>query len=114
MNTVTSAEQNPGFQTLLCSPLAAAEGVEVLVSTVSISANTTPPLHWHPGEEFAFLLSGSVTLLQQGKPDVKAIAGDAVVVPHKQIHTIKTGDEGATVLIFSVHEKGQPERVLVG
>lgn len=59
------------------------------------------------------MLSGSVTLLQQGKPDVSLTAGDAVVVPHKQIHPIKTGDVAATILVFSVHEKGQPDRVLV-
>ena len=39
--------------------------------------------------------------------------GDAAKVPLKAIHSAGTGDEGATLLVFRVHEKGQPERVLV-
>ena len=39
--------------------------------------------------------------------------GDVVKVPLKKVHTAITGDEGATVLVFRVHEQGEPERVLV-
>lgn len=34
-------------------------------------------------------------------------------VPLKQVHTAVTGDEGATILVFRVHEQGQPERIPV-
>ena len=33
--------------------LALAEGVEVVMSRVEVPKNTTLPLHFHPGEEFA-------------------------------------------------------------
>jgi len=36
--------------------------------------------------------------------------GDVVEIPLRQVHTASAGDEGATVLVFRVHEKGQPER----
>ena len=95
------------------SDLAGAEDTEVIVSHVTIPPNTTLPMHWHPGEEFAYVLEGTVTLLQTGKPDVAGKEGDVVKVPFKQVHTASTGGEGVTLLVFRVHEKGQPERVMV-
>jgi hypothetical protein len=34
-------------------------------------------------------------------------------VPLKQVHTAITTEEGATILVFRVHELGKPERVPV-
>ncbi len=101
------------FENLLTSQLAGVDGTEVVVSHVSVPANTTLPKHWHPGEEFAYIMEGSLVLLQDGKPDVVGHKGDAMVVPLKQVHTIRTQDEGVTIIIFRVHEQGEPERILV-
>jgi quercetin dioxygenase-like cupin family protein len=101
------------LENLLTAVLERVEGTEVIVSRVSIPPNTSLPKHWHPGEEFAYVLEGSVTLWQEGKDDVVAKAGDVARVPLKQVHTAMTGDEGAVVLVFRVHEQGQPERVPV-
>ena len=90
------------------------EGVadtEVVVSKVEIPPNKSLPKHWHPGEEFAYVLAGSVTLWQKGKPDIAVKQGEVVKVPLKQIHTSITGPEGVTLLVFRVHELGKPERV---
>lgn len=101
------------FKNILTSQLEAVEGTEVIVSHVTLPANTTLPKHWHPGEEFVYVLDGSFVLWQQDNDDVSAKTGDVVVVPLKQPHTVTTGDEGATVVAFRVHEQGQPERILV-
>lgn len=101
------------FNNLLTSQLVGAKDTEVVVSRVTVPANTSLPMHWHPGEEFAYVLEGSLVLIQEGKDDVIFNKGDVGVVPFKQVHTIKTNDEGVTVLVFRVHEQGQPERVLV-
>ena len=101
------------FENLLTSQLAGAKSTEVVVSKVTVPPNTTLPRHWHPGEEFAYILDGSVTLWQQDKDDIQGKKGDIVVVPFKQIHTIMTGEEPVTILVFRVHEQGQPERVLI-
>jgi quercetin dioxygenase-like cupin family protein len=84
-----------------------------VVSRVSLPPHTALPKHWHPGEEFAYVLEGSVTLWQQGKDETVGYAGDVVKISLKQVHTAITGDEGATVLVFRVHEQGKPERTLV-
>jgi quercetin dioxygenase-like cupin family protein len=89
------------------------DGTEVIVSRVSIPANTSLPKHRHPGEEFAYILKGSVVLWQEGKDEIVAKQGDVVKVPLKQVHTAITRDEGVTILVFRVHEQGQPERIPV-
>jgi len=101
------------LETLLSAELEGVEGIEVIVSRVTVPPNTALPKHWHPGEEFAYVLEGSGVLWQEGKEDVPVKTGEAVKVPLKQVHTAITGDEGATFLVFRVHEKGKPERVPV-
>jgi quercetin dioxygenase-like cupin family protein len=101
------------LETLLKTQLQGVEGTEVIVSRVTLPAHTSLPKHWHPGEEFGYVLEGTVTVWQEGKDDLVAKAGDVMMVPLKQIHTAITGDEGATILVFRVHEQGKPERVPV-
>ena len=102
----------PVLNNLLRAELEGVEGTEVIVSHVTLPPNTTLPKHWHPGEEFAYVIEGSTTLWQKGKKEKQVVAGEVVKIPLKQIHTAKTGDKGATILVFRVHEKGKPERVL--
>lgn len=101
------------FENLLTTELFGAKGTEVVVSRVSIPANATLPRHWHPGEEFAYMLDGSLTLLQEGEQDQVYKQGEVGVVPFKQVHTIQAGEKGCSILVFRVHEQGQPERILV-
>lgn len=35
------------------------------------------------------------------------------MVPLKKVHTVRTSEEGVTILVFRVHEKGLEERYLV-
>lgn len=105
--------QKPLIQDLLTESLKSTEGLEVVVSHVALPPNLTLPMHWHPGEEFAYILQGSVTLILDGEGEQEAFSGDVGVVPLKKVHTARSGDEGATILVFRVHEEGQPGRVLV-
>jgi quercetin dioxygenase-like cupin family protein len=98
---------------VLTSQLELAEGVEVVVSHVVIPPHTELPKHWHPGEEFVYVLEGSGILWQDGLEDMSLKAGDVVKVPLKQVHTARTAESAATILVFRVHESGQPVRVLV-
>lgn len=117
VTAVEEAMKKPGspmmFQDLLTQKLAGVENTEVVVSITTVPPNTTLPTHWHPGEEFAYVLAGSFVLHQEGKADESYKKGDVGIVPLKQIHTVSTQDDGATILIFRVHELGQPGRILV-
>ena len=103
--------EEPRIENLLKEKLAGVDGTEVIVSKVHIPPNTSLPKHWHPGEEFAYVVEGSVTLWQEGKSDTLLRKGEAGKVPLKQVHTAITGSEGVTLLIFRVHEEGKPDRV---
>ena len=112
-DTLAGTIQGLEIDNIMTSQLELVEGTEVVVSHVQIPPNTILPKHWHPGEEFAYVLDGSYVLWQKDKPDTHLKKGDVVKVSLKQIHTAKTGKEGATVLVFRVHEIGQPVRVNV-
>jgi quercetin dioxygenase-like cupin family protein len=105
-----SAEVQLNLEELLTTELEGAEGTDVIVSRVTLPPNTALPKHYHPGEEFAYVLKGSVVLWQEGKRDITVTEGGVLKVPLKQIHTAMTKDEAATILVFRVHEHGQPER----
>ena len=58
-------------------------------------------------------MEGSGVMWQKDKADTPVETGDVFQVPLKQIHTLTTGDSGAKVVVFRVHETGQPIRVNV-
>ena len=101
------------FADLLTQQLKGVDNTEVVVSITTVPPHTKLPTHWHPGEEFAYMLDGSITLHQEGKRDEHYKKGDVGVVPLKQVHTVSTQEESASILIFRVHELGQPGRILV-
>lgn len=111
---ITGSKPPPKLETLLQAVLEGVDSTEVIVSRVTLPPNTSLPKHWHPGEEFAYVLEGSITLWQQDKNEIVAKPGDVVEVPLRQVHTAITKKDSARVLVFRVHKQGQPERILVG
>jgi quercetin dioxygenase-like cupin family protein len=110
-DATNAAAAGPVLETLMKAALEGVDGTEVIISRVTLPPHTTLPKHWHPGEEFAYILDGTVTLWQLGKEDTVGRPGDTLKVPLKQVHTAMTGEQGATILVFRVHEQGKPERV---
>ena len=100
-------------ENLLRDSIAGVEGKEIIVSRVSFPPYTELPWHWHPGEEFFYVIEGSVTLKRRGEPDSLATQGDAQKIAPQIIHTGSTGEQGAELVIFRVHAEGEPERYLV-
>lgn len=100
-------------KSLLREPIAGVDGKEVIVSRVSFPPDTQLAWHWHPGEEFFYVMEGTIILKRRGEPDQLALAGDAHKIAAKVIHTGLVGEEGAKLVIFRVHSTGEPERYLV-
>ena len=98
---------------LLRDSLELTDGVEVVMSYLEVPKNTTLPTHYHPGEEFVYILEGSGELSLKDKSKMILKAGDVVKVPLKHVHSFSTFDEEAKAVVFRVHEKGQPDRILV-
>jgi quercetin dioxygenase-like cupin family protein len=101
----------PGSNEVLRSVLAENPDLEVIVSDVIIPPNATVPRHYHPGQEFLYLIEGSAVHVEQGKPDLPLKAGDTYVIPPRAIHSPRGGPEGARAIVFRVHVRGQPERI---
>ena len=102
----------PTMLNLLTTQLAAAENLEVVVSKVDVPVGVELPLHYHPGEEFAYVMAGTITLKIKGEEDKEYSAGEAAVVPSRVLHTI-SAKEPASLVAFRVHCKGEPVRVIV-
>jgi quercetin dioxygenase-like cupin family protein len=103
----------PGSNLVLRSPLSLADGLEVIVSDVVIPPGATVPRHYHPGEEFLYLVEGTATHVQEGQADIELTAGAGYVIPARAIHAPRGGPQGARAIVFRVHVEGQEERVLV-
>lgn len=103
----------PGSNEMLRANLAAAPDLEVLVSDVIIPPGAEVPRHYHPGEEFVYVIEGSAVHVQEGKPDREIRSGDAMVIEPEAVHAPRGGVQGARAIVFRVHLKDQPERIPV-
>lgn len=103
----------PGSNQMLRAPITIADGLEVIISDVVIPPNATVPRHYHPGEEFLYVLEGSAVHVEEGKDDRILSAGDAYVIPPRAIHAPRGGPDGARAVVFRVHVEGADERTLV-
>ena len=93
--------------------LQSAPGLEVVTDHVELLPDTNLPVHTHPGEEFAYVLDGTIHLWLKDAGERTVSAGEYVKVPKNAVHTVRTGSDGARLVVFRVHEIGQPERSLV-
>lgn len=105
--------QSLKIEDLLRDSLGLAKGIEVIVSYIELPRNTTLPSHYHPGEEFVFLIQGlgELTLKDESKIIIKA--GETAKVPLRHVHSFSSLNEDVKGVVFRVHEKGQPDRILV-
>ena len=106
-----NADSPVTLENLLKSSLESSPDLEVMVSLVEIGPELTLPKHYHPGEEFIYVLEGSATLWLKDQPGVLLEAGQVAKVPLEQVHTAITGDQPVKAVVFRVHKKGQPERI---
>jgi quercetin dioxygenase-like cupin family protein len=116
MGTIAlSAQQRPGatFTELLRTDLAGLEGKEAIVGIAEIAPGTEPGRHYHPGHEFFYLLEGSFTYEEDGRPPVVLKAGDVGHHPARRVAEATNVMQPVKMVIFFTHEKGQPLRVAV-
>src|SRR5215467_15814850 len=62
---------------------------EVVQVVAEIQPGAESGRHTHPGEEVGYVLEGTVTLAEDGKPDVLKKAGEGFVIPAGTIHNAK-------------------------
>lgn len=104
----------PGSNLMLRGPITISDDLEVIISDVVIPAGASVPRHYHPGEEFVYVIEGSAVHIEAGKPDQILKAGDAYVIPPEAEHAPRGGPDGARAIVFRVHKAGLPERINMG
>jgi len=104
----------PGSNLMLRAPITISDDLEVIIADVVIPAGATVPRHYHPGEEFLYVIEGSAIHVEAGKPDQILSAGDAYVIPPEAEHAPRGGPNGARAIVFRVHKQGLPERINIG
>lgn len=70
----------PGSNLMLRGPITISDDLEVIISDVVIPAGATVPRHFHPGEEFVYVIEGAAVHVEAGKPDTLISAGEAFVI----------------------------------
>ena len=109
-----SAQPPPAkFTELLRAELAGIEGKEAVIGLAEIAPGAKPGRHYHPGDEFFYLLEGSFTWAEDGKAPQVVTAGDLRHQPARRVAEAKNITAPVRALVFLVHEKGQPLRVAV-
>ncbi len=86
----------PGSNQMLRAPITDADGLEVIISDVVIPPNATVPRHYHPGEEFLYVIEGSAIHIEEGKDDRVLSAGDAYVIPLDRENGLKNTQDSLT------------------
>ena len=71
--------------------------------------------HYHPGDEFLYVVEGTLTLEVDGKAPVTLKAGETLHIPARVAHqaTNPSPSNPFKVVTFGVFEKGQPDTTIV-
>ncbi len=95
----------------LRADLAGMDGKEVIVQLVEMGPGTGTGKHYHPGHEVAYVLEGSGVLESEGGPTLSMKPGDAAYIPPRQVHEGTSAAGRLKLIVFRIHEKGQPVTV---
>jgi len=104
-----SAQQPTFKRTVLQQADISAPGREAVTAVAEFQPGAMAGRHTHPGEEIGYVLEGTLSLEQQGKPAVTIKSGQAFLIPAGTIHNAtNTGSGTARVLATYIVEKGKP------
>ena len=77
--------------------------------SVEFAPGGTTGRHTHPGDEYTFVLQGTLELSAEGRETRRASAGDVVHNPRGLVHEARNvGDSPARLVVTFVIDKGNP------
>jgi quercetin dioxygenase-like cupin family protein len=84
-------------------------GREAVQVRVDLAPGVAFPSHSHPGEEIAYVLSGSLEYQLADRQPVTLKAGESLFIPAGTVHSAKNvGTTGASELATYIVEKDKP------
>lgn len=94
---------------LLRTTLSGDDSKETIMLSVEFAPGGTTGLHLHNGDEYTFVLQGTLELTAEGRETRRVTAGEAYHNPRGLVHQAKNvGDTPALVRITFIIEKGKP------
>jgi quercetin dioxygenase-like cupin family protein len=114
LSSVVIAQDEPVKRTeLMRVPLETGEGKEGVVFMAEFAPGAVAPRHSHPGQEFIYVLEGSIELTPDDAskgPSGVLNQGEVAMNPANAVHTGKNvSDSGVTrVLVFMIADEGKP------
>jgi hypothetical protein len=87
------------------------DGKEVVVDYSEVAPGASAK-HYHPGYSFGYMIEGSQTSTQEGRPPVVVRKGELLLEEPAQAN-ISENSAPAKVVTFRILEKGKPETVRV-
>jgi len=92
---------------LMKADLTGTEGKEVVMTLIEAQPGAEFPAHTHPGDEFLFVIEGSiVTFVEQQRTSLQA--GGSFHAPREKAHGGNIGDKPARLLTVHIVDKGKP------
>jgi quercetin dioxygenase-like cupin family protein len=83
--------------------------LEGVTTTVEIAPGATSARHSHPGEDFGYLIEGTIVLMVDGKPPLTVHAGETFFTERGKIHNARNiGTTTARAVDTYVIDKGKP------
>jgi quercetin dioxygenase-like cupin family protein len=84
-------------------------GREGVTTVAEIPPGATSARHSHPGEDFGYLIEGTIVLMVDGKPPLTVRAGEVFFTERGQIHNARNiGTTMARAVDTYVIDKGKP------
>ena len=112
---VLHAQQPLKRTELMKTDLEGIEGQQAVVAVAEFAPGAVVGKHYHPGNEFVYVLEGSVILETEGQPPVTFGPGEIFHNLPTRVHMTKNGSmtEPTKVLSFIISEKGKPPAISV-
>ncbi len=106
---VCSAQPSTTKRTELVRADLSTPGREAVMIVAEIPSGSASQRHSHPGEDFGYILEGTIVLQVDGQPSRTLKAGDVFVIAPGRIHNARNvGSAPARVLDTYIIEKGKP------
>ena len=107
--TPATAQPSPLKRTVLMQHALTIPGREAVVVAAELAAGGAAPRHTHPGEEFGYVLDGTVTIEIAGHPTLTLKPGDSFFIPPNTPHVARnTGAVPWKAISTYIVESGKP------
>ncbi len=112
---VVAAQQTGFRRTVLQQEDLAIPEHEAVTAMAELDPGASSGQHTHSGDEIGYVLDGTLTLEQDGKPTMALSAGEAFLIPAGTVHNaVNTSAATVSVLVTYVAPKGQTLTTAVG